>query len=237
MQHYFVSRINDKFVLNDEQTHQIKVVMRNRIGDELVFINEGYFYHVKISSLNPIEVEVISFEKADTELNVDITLLYCLAKKDKIDFAIQKATELGAKRVILVNSSRSILKIHKDEVEKKLLRYNKIAQEAAEQCRRGYALKVENVIDFKDIKNYLSDLNLIAYENERSLTLNKEMLKDKKSISILIGCEGGFSFDEVQYANEISFQSLCLGKRILRSETAVVYALSLLSHYVENILC
>ncbi len=234
MQRYFVDKINNEFILTQEQIHQIINVMRNKIHEHLVFINNSYAYEVEIISLNPFKVKELNKLFLDTELSKDITLLYCLAKKDKIDFAVQKATELGVKKIVLVNSSRTILKIKKDEEEKKLLRLNKIAIEASEQCGRVLVPKVEKVIDYKDIKDFLSDINLIAYENERSLTIDKELLENKQSITILIGAEGGFSKEEVKYANELGYLSICLGKRILRSETAVCYALSLLSHYVEK---
>lgn len=233
MERYFVNQINDKLNLNKEQIHQIKDVMRNKIGDIITLINDGYFYEVKIVDFNPFSYEIIKKYIPNTELKLNITLLYCLSKGDKIEFAIQKASELGANKVVLVSSSRCVMKIKKQDEEKKLERYRKIALEASEQCGRAKILQVEGVIDFKDIDKYLSELNFIAYENERSLKLSKQLLENKKSVTILIGSEGGFSMDEVEYALSKSYLSLCLGNRILRSETAVLYALSLLSHYGE----
>lgn len=234
MQKYFVDYKDGDFILSDEQLFQIKTVMRAKKGSEFIFINNGIFYHVKLKSLIPFQVEIINEEVSDKELNIDITLLYCLAKKDKIETCIQKATELGVKKIVLVNSSRCVLKIKKEEEEKKLIRYRKIAQEASEQCGRSFVPIVEKIIDFKEIGNYISELNLIAYENEKKSFLNEDMLKNKKSVSVLIGAEGGFSLEEVAYANDLGYNAICLGKRILRSETAVIYTMSLLSHYAEK---
>lgn len=234
MQRYFVKMENGEFVINNEQLHQIITVMRNHVGDELIFVNSEESYVVKITHLSPFKVEIVEKSLVDTELSKDITLLYCLAKKDKIDFVIQKATELGAKKIVLVNSSRSIFKIKEEDESNKLSRYEKIAQEASEQCGRVVVPSIEGVIGFKDIKNYTSDINFIAYEKEKSFTLNEKLLENVNSISILIGSEGGFSADEVDYAAKYNYKSLSLGKRILRTETAAVYALSILSHYVEK---
>ncbi len=234
MQRYFVEMKNNEFILTNEQLHQIKVVMRNHVGDELIFVNNKVSYKVKITCLSPFQVEIEEKTNIDTELTKDIILLYCLAKKDKIDFVIQKATELGVKKIVLVNSSRSIFKIKKEDEEKKLARYEKIAQEASEQCGRVIVPSIEGVIDFKDIGNYASDISFIAYEKEKSFTLNEILLQNVNSISILIGSEGGFSLEEVNYASDVGYKSLSLGKRILRTETAAIYALSILSHYVEK---
>ncbi len=234
MQRYFVEMKNNEFVLTNEQLHQIKNVMRNRVGDELVFIQNQDSYKVQITCLSPFQVDIEEKMSIDTELKKDIVLLYCLAKKDKIDFVIQKATELGVKKIVLVNSSRSIFKIKKEDEGKKISRYEKIALEASEQCGRAVVPSIEGVIDFKDIGNYTSDISFIAYEKETSLTLNETLLQKVNSISILIGSEGGFSLEEVNYASDVGYKSLSLGKRILRTETAAIYALSILSHYVEE---
>ena len=234
MERYFVRNENGNLILKDEQVHQIVKVMRNKIGDQITLIHDGYFSLCKITSLNPFQFEIINTEESKTELNRDITLLYCLPKGDKLEFAIQKATELGVKRMVLVNSSRTIMKIKKEDEKKKLERYSRIALEASEQCGRGYVPEIVGVIPFSKISEYKSSLSLIAYENERSMSISSDLLKNHDSVSIVIGAEGGFSLEEVDYANKNGYISTCLGNRILRSETAVVYALSLLSHYSEE---
>ena len=234
MERYFVEFKNNEFLFNEEQIHQIQKVMRHKVNDEITLINDGYFYLCKISSIIPLKVDVISKEKANTELNREITLLYCLPKGDKLEFAIQKATELGASKIVLVNSSRTIMKIKKEDETRKFARFNKIALEASEQCSRAKVPSIEGVIPFSQIGKYKSSLNLIAYENERGEGITFDLLKDHSSISIIVGAEGGFSLEEVNFATSEGYKSICLGNRILRSETAVVYALSLLSHYSED---
>lgn len=237
MERYFVDIIDNEIILKQEQIYQICKVMRNKIGDQITLVNDGYFFLCEITSINPFLFKVIKSSKADTELNRDIILLYCLPKGDKLEFAIQKATELGANKIVLVNSSRTIMKIKKEDEKRKLERYRKIALEASEQCERAVVPIIEGVISFQEIERYKSSLNLIAYENERKEYIDGHLLSGHDSVSILIGAEGGFSLQEVEKANKIGFKSICLGNRILRSETAVVYALSLLSYYSEDKLC
>lgn len=234
MERYFVDIINGEIVLKQDQIHQICKVMRNNIKDRLTFVNDGYFYLCEITSVNPFNFKIIEKTLAETELKRDITLLYCLPKGDKLEFAIQKATELGVKKIVLVNSSRTIMKIKKEDEKRKLKRFKKIALEASEQCSRAFIPEIVGVIPFKDIEKYKSSLSLIAYENERALSIDENLLQDHKDVSILIGAEGGFSLEEVNFASEKGYKPICLGKRILRSETAVCYALSLLAHYSEE---
>ncbi len=234
MERYFVDIINNSFVFTDEQIHQIQKVMRHKINDEVTLINDNNYYLCRITSILPLNVDIISKQKVDTELKRNITLLYCLPKGDKLDFAIQKATELGVKKIVLVSSSRTIMKIKKEDEKRKFERFNKIALEAAEQCSRTYIPKIEGVIPFSRINEYLSSLNLIAYENEKGDIITKELLENHNSISIIVGSEGGFSTNEVELANSYGFKSVSLGKRILRSETAVCYSLTLLSYFSED---
>ncbi len=234
MQKYFIDKKQDQWILTKEQEHQILHVMRAAKKDQFLFIYDGAFYQVEIDCLSPLHFKTIEKKEAKTELPVDITLLYCLPKGNKLDFVLQKATELGVKNIVLVESSRVITKIKKEDLPHKLERYRKIIMEAAEQCGRAYLPKIDALISFEKIDHYLSDLNFIAYEQETENFLSKKLLKNALSYSILIGPEGGFSSEEVLLAKQKGFQSVSLGKRILRSETAVLYSLSLLSNFAEE---
>ncbi len=236
MQRYFIDSNKKDIVLNDEQIHHISKVMRMKQNDqiEIIFQEKGYIY--KIDSLNPFAISYIEDIKNNSELNVDITLLYCLPKGDKLDLVIQKATEIGAKEIILVQSSRCVSKYTEEDFKRKKTRFNKIALEASEQSHRFMVPKIEKMINFKDLNKLNFDYGYIAYENEDKATFNDDLKNINKgqSIGILIGCEGGFSPEEVKYANECNFKSVSLGKRILRSETACIYALSVLCYNLED---
>ena len=232
MQHYF-AHIDNGFVhLSESDAHHVLHVMRMRVGDTLVAISEGKEYLADIKSLSPLTIQVMEELDTNNELNSDITLLYCLSKGDKIEFVIQKATELGAKRIALISSKYCVTKIDNQSFQKKLPRYLAIAKEASEQCHRQIIPEILGVFDINKIpESLLSDVNLVAYEkcdDSPSLEIKN------KSVSILIGSEGGLDPKEVDTLLKRGFKTVSLGKRILRTETAAIYALSVIGYYLEK---
>lgn len=237
MQRYFVNDIiNDEVVFEKDQIHHIVNVMRMRVNDRITVVNNGEAYLATLISTNPLKVEVIENLNEDHELKNHITLLYCIPKGEKLDLVVQKATELGVGEIILVQSERCIAKITKENKEKKLLRFNKIALEASEQSKRTKVPTIDKVIDYKDISKFKFDHSFIAYEDEGEISFKEkiEKIKEGETIGIIIGSEGGFSKKEVEYAVSNGYDSISLGKRILRSETAVFYALTSFSLILER---
>ena len=237
MQRYFTSFKDEKNITisNDDIFHIVKV-MRMKINDQFEINNDGDIYLAQINSLAPFSFKIIKKIDENHELKTKITLLYCLPKGDKIDLVLQKATELGVNQIVLVNSSRCIAKINNENKKKKLARFNKIIKEATEQCKRNNLPALKDVIKFNEISNYQSDLNLIAYENSKMSNQElKDLLRNFKgnTVTILIGAEGGFSKEEVEYALKNNFISISLGNRILRSETSVFNLLSILGYELE----
>lgn len=237
MQRYFTSFKDEKNITisNDDIFHIVKV-MRMKINDQFEINNDGDIYLAQISSLAPFSFKILKKIDENHELKTKITLLYCLPKGDKIGLVLQKATELGVNQIVLVNSSRCIAKINDENKEKKLARFNKIIKEATEQCKRNNLPALKDVIKFDEISNYQSDLNLIAYENSKMSNQElKDLLRNFKgnTVTILIGAEGGFSKEEVEYALKNNFISISLGNRILRSETSVFNLLSILGYELE----
>lgn len=237
MQRYFTSFKDEKniTILNDDIFHIVKV-MRMKINDQFEINNDGDIYLAQINSLAPFSFKILKKIDENHELKTKITLLYCLPKGDKIDLVLQKATELGVNQIVLVNSSRCIAKINDENKKKKLARFNKIIKEATEQCKRNNLPALKDVIKFNEISNYQSDLNLIAYENSNMSNQElKDLLRNFKgnTVTILIGAEGGFSKEEVEYALKNNFISISLGNRILRSETSVFNLLSILGYELE----
>lgn len=237
MQRYFTSFKDEKNITisNDDIFHIVKV-MRMKINDQFEINNDGDIYLAQINTLAPFSFKILKKIDENHELKTKITLLYCLPKGDKIDLVLQKATELGVNQIVLVNSSRCIAKINDENKEKKLARFNKIIKEATEQCKRNNLPALKDVIKFNEISNYQSDLNLIAYENSKMSNQElKDLLRNFKgnTVTILIGAEGGFSKEEVEYALKNNFISISLGNRILRSETSVFNLLSILGYELE----
>jgi len=149
-----------------------------------------------------------------------------------MDFVVQKATELGVKTIVPVVSKRVVIDISEHE-EKKLDRWRKIAQEAQKQCLRPKPPLIEMPIRISEIKEkYLDKLDIlfIPYEKE-SETSRWSLSSNYNNIGILIGPEGGFEEEEVEELKTFkNVQVISLGKRILRSETASIAALSILMH-------
>lgn len=237
MQRYFTSFKDEKNITisNDDIFHIVKV-MRMKINDQFEINNDGDIYLAQINSLAPFSFKILKKIDENHELKTKITLLYCLPKGDKIDLVLQKASELGVNQIVLVNSSRCIAKINDENKKKKLARFNKIIKEATEQCKRNNLPALKDVIKFNEISNYQSDLNLIAYENSKMSNQElKDILRNFKgnTVTILIGAEGGFSKEEVEYALKNNFISISLGNRILRSETSVFNLLSILGYELE----
>ncbi len=237
MQRYFASY--DKFkniVICDDDIFHITKVMRMRPGDQFEINLDGDIKLAEFVSSSPFSYKIIKEFNENHEIEGYIRLLYCLPKGEKTDLVIQKAVELGANEVVLINSERSIAKITKENKDKKILRFNKIIKEASEQSKRTNLMKLNDVISFKEISNYPGDINLIAYENTNNTVKNlSDILKDAKgkTVNVIIGAEGGISKSELQIALDNNYQEISLGKRILRSETACFYILSLLSFYMD----
>lgn len=236
MQRYFAYKVSENIILNKDDIFHIEKVMRSKVGEEFQIVCENKVYLAKITSFKPFSFNIVKEIEESPELNGYIRLLYCLPKGEKLDFVIQKAVELGASEVVLVNSSRCVRRFNKSDYKNKIERFNKIIKEASEQSKRNKLMKFTDIIEYKDINKYFAEKSFIAYEN------SKEPLKslyddfkniNGKTINILVGSEGGFSKEEVEYAEANNFKSISLGKRILRSETSCLYLLSLISFFME----
>ncbi|MCD8029250.1 MAG: RNA methyltransferase [Erysipelotrichaceae bacterium] len=171
------------------------------------------------------------------ELDVDITLIYSLPKNDKFEWVIQKSTELGVNRIVPLLSKRSIIKTDAKTFSKKYERYYKILKEASEQSYRNHIPELTSLIHLCDISHYLSDINLVAYEEEAKQgehhSFYQAIHSEYQSITIIVGPEGGFEESEVEIMKQMGITSCSLGKRILRSETAPLYMLSVIGYSRE----
>ena len=232
MQRYFAHIVDHNVELSSDDLHHLTHVMRMRVGDFFEVVDEQNLYVCEIKSLNPLQVNIDRKEE-DVELNSHITLFFALAKGDKIDLVIQKATELGVHRIVLFKSRRCVVNFDHKDINKKIERYQKIAKEASEQCHRLVIPEIKGVIDIKEIPQYKEEVNLLAYEKRAGHTADFN-LKNPKGVSIVIGSEGGFDEEEVEFLINQGFEIISLGKRILRCETAAIYALSVLGHQLEK---
>ena len=236
MQRYFASVSDTNIILSKDDSFHLTKVMRAKLGEEILAIDNKELYLGEVVSLNPLVIKNKGvYEEASRELEKEVTLFFALAKGDKIDFVIQKATELGASRIILIKTERSIVKISKEDFARKLTRYTSIAKEASEQCERRYIPEILYVDNLKAIPtNLLSEVNYVAYEEDAFNKVNFLDIEGKKSVSLLIGPEGGLSKEEIIELELQGFIRVSLGKRILRTETAAVVGLAMINMEIEK---
>ena len=237
MQRYFASlKDHEHIQLTPDDEHHLLHVMRMKKGDEIEVVANSLLYLCKIEATNPLNIYIVNEIKSDVELASDITLLFALTKGDKTDLVLQKATELGVKNIALIQSERTVVRYENKDVEKKCQRFQKIMKEASEQSHRLVVPSLLGIFNLKNLpKEVYSDLNYVAYEKDAEAT--SEMFKGftkGKSITVLVGPEGGFSEEEINALVKQGFIRTSLGKRILRAETAAIYALSVLGYLLER---
>lgn len=223
MQQYFVDRklkVGDNILLREDIIYHLTKVLRNTNKTFRLADTEGSIFLCNL--INNKEAIVNELLDENNELDCDITVILALYKSDKFELTIQKLTELGVKIIIPYNAVRSVVK--ETKADKKLERYKKIAMEAAEQSHRNFVPEILSAINLEDIEKYKSDLNFVAYEKED----NSELTLKAKSITYIIGPEGGFTEKEISKLIELGFTSISLGKRILRAETAAIYLTSII---------
>lgn len=218
---------SDNIVLEGEKSHYLNNVMRCQKNDILRCFNaDDGEYECRIEEISKNKTVIKSLKKCRDAADKpsDVWLLFSPLKKDKTDFVIEKAVELGVAKIVPVITSRTNASHIRTE------RYTAQAIESAEQCGRLSIPEISNPIDLKKCLNSWNTNRLLYFADERQCGEKAvdEFVKNKKCPSaVLIGPEGGFSDDEAGFINEFSFtRNIKLGPRILRAETAAIAALA-----------
>ena len=220
MQQYFVDEelfLNKTISLNEDIVFHLTKVLRNTEKQiRLVDPNGNVFLATYVNNLATI------IEKLDEQniLNTKVTAIISLIKQDKFEIILQKLTELGVDTIIPLISAYSQNIVFSDN---KIKRFNKIMKEASEQSHRNYIPKLLKPIKFKDIVNYKSKLNIVAYEKQN---IDGKLSLKSDSITFIIGPEGGFKNEEIVYLKDNDYISISLGRTILRAETAAICLMS-----------
>lgn len=238
MQRYFGRIVDKHVILEEDDIFHITKVMRCKIGDKIEVVSDGRLYEAEIKGIKPVVIDVVGLIKEDHELPNQIILICALLKGDKLDYVIQKATELGVSEIVFALTHRTIVKVRKLDKDFKFERYRRIAKEASEQSKRLRIPTINRIVTLDRIKEVKADIKLVAYENVSGTTKSflegiKSLEKGKK-LAILIGPEGGFENDEIAFLEDLGYKCVSLGKRILRAETASIYALSVIGSYLER---
>ena len=209
--------------ITGEDVEHLSRVYRAKVGYELTVCDGcGTDYSCRITDIEKsrITAEILSSCASETEPKVKVTLFQGLPKQGKMETVIQKTTELGITRIVPTITQRSVVKLPYGDT-KKQQRWQKVAIEAAKQSGRGVIPEVTPVMSFEKAVDIASKMQvkIIPYEEEIETTLHSVLNSDIKEIGIIVGSEGGFEREEVEYAKKHGVISVTLGKRILRTET------------------
>ena len=237
MYHFFVPDAGDGPVITitGADANHIKNVLRMKPGEKIVVSNgSDRDFYCRIAEVLPGEVraEVLPEEVEESELPAELILFQGLPKGDKLEFIIQKAVELGAARVVPVAMKRSVVKLDEKKQKAKLPRWNAISESAAKQCGRSRIPEVTAVLNWTEALDEAKtlDLVLVPYENARGMAATREALSRLEPgmrAGIFIGPEGGFEASEIEGLTAGGALAVSLGRRILRTETAGLAALTL----------
>ncbi len=244
MPRFFVSESaisENKVIIEGEDAHHISYSLRMAVGDAITVCDgKGKEYSCSLSRLDgkTVEAEIVSETDGQGESPVCIRLFQAYPKGDKLETVIQKSVELGASEIIPFESERCIKRPKGDKIEKQRERMQRIADEAAKQCGRATLPTVKALVSFADMIALAreSELAIFCYENCRALSIRGLLEKSGagvRSISVIIGSEGGFSEREAAEIEAAGIHPVTLGHRILRCETAPTFALSTLAYFYE----
>lgn len=234
-------RENDVVIKGSDVNH-IRNVLRMTPGEEVtVSDGHGMDYFCKIEKIEKDEIVlgIVDNWHSFVELPSKIYLFQGLPKADKMEWIIQKAVELGVYEVVPVVTKRTVVKLDPKKEEKKLLRWQNIAESAAKQAGRALIPVVAECMTFDKALRMCNGLDaaLIPYEKAKGMQHARDQIRSihgAHSVGIFIGPEGGFEESEIEAAKAAGAVPITLGRRILRTETAGLTMLSILMFELEE---
>ena len=220
---------DEYYTLTGEDAAHISRSLRMRVGESLTLCTpDGRRHECEIASVDPdgVRVRVISSTVSEQEPSVKVSLYVALMKGDKLDDVIQKAVELGVYEITPFISARCVSRPDDRGLSKKLVRWQRIADNAAMQSRRGIIPRVNPCIDIADIPEAVGavDKAIVCYECGGE-PLSSLIPRDTGSAAIITGAEGGFEESEIEALRSAGVAVATLGRRILRAQTAPIAAL------------
>ena len=231
-----------EIVITGADVNHIRNVLRMRTGEEVLIADgRGAEYRCKLTDLSENEVRAQILWKLDgnAELASAVTLFQGLPKSDKMDLIVQKCVELGVDRIVPVSTKRAVVKLDAKKEQTRLKRWNTISESAAKQSGRGVIPEVSGVMSFEKALEEAKKLEvlLIPYERAEHMAETRRVMgeiRPGQSVGIFIGPEGGFEESEVEEAVAAGAKAITLGKRILRTETAGLAVMAMLSYLLEE---
>ena len=233
MQNFFVydSQVQgENIYIEGTDVNHIVHVLRMKVGEEVSVhddVNRKYLCRIEKLLEERVVLSIVEQQESDTELSCPIYLFQGLPKGDKMEWIIQKCVELGVHAIVPVATKRAVVKLDEKKAQKKVNRWNAIAESAAKQSGRGIVPEVLPVMKWKEALEYARQLDVKMIPYEKAAGINA-------TVGIFIGPEGGFEEAEVEAAKAMGAVPVTLGKRILRTETAGMTILSILMYHLER---
>ena len=234
---------DNQIIIIGEDVKHIKNVLRKQIEDNLEICNQqtGTTYKCEIKEMQEDKILTNIIEKINNEESkIKVDIYQGLPKADKMELIIQKSIELGANAIIPVEMKRCVVKLDSKSENKKIERWQKIAESAAKQSGRNFVPEIRNIIKIEEIAKLTNiyDSIIVCYENEKENYIKNELLKLKNkediNIAVVIGPEGGLEEKDVEYLKQNGASVVTLGNRILRTETVALNLLSIIMYELEN---
>ena len=227
MRRFFGRKENGQILIEGEELNHLKNVLRLGVGAEiLVSLGDENDYACQIESISSRGKKICAGNPKK-----NIVLFQAVAKREKFEFIVQKATEIGISKVVPFISKNIVAKV----TENKMDRLKSIAINACKQCERTIPPEISEVKTFDEVLKSFKDFDVVLFANERAEKSDKKKdLTKMKNIAIIVGSEGGFDSKEKDKFTSAGATTVSLGKRILRCETAAVALMSLVSILSEN---
>ncbi len=233
MQRYFSNKkIDNHFILNEDDLYHIKTVMRMKDNDEIIVVYDKVAYLCCIENVKQnIEITIKNkLEKIDYK-TPNITLIIPILKEQKMDLILQKSTELGVSEIIPIITNRSIIRLKETDYDKKIIRWMRIVKEASEQSHRIDIPKISSIKKIDELYN-IEGKSFVCSTKEKikNIKIVMKNIQTCDKINLVIGPEGGLDNIEEKKLNEMGFESITLGNRILRVETVPIVLLSIINY-------
>lgn len=222
--------------------NHISHVLRMKPGEQF-YVTDGerqgkYLCALKSVSAEQVVCDIVQNITDTMELPCEIVLYQGLPKADKMELIIQKAVELGASRIVPVETKRSVVKLDAKKAQVKISRWQGIAEAAAKQSKRDVIPVIGELTTLKEALKEAADfeVSMMPYENAEGMAFTRKLLEGiqpGQRVAIFVGPEGGFDESEVEAALSMGTKPMTLGRRILRTETAGLAILSMLVYVLE----
>ena len=237
MRRFFVEgkyQVGDIVALKESDSKHFAKVLRGKVGEEIQIVAEEDVFLAEVTSVeNTVTAEIKELTAEYSEAPIDIYLLQGMAKGERMDLVIQKAVELGVKAIIPVACERCVVQLKGSKAVDKQKRWQKIAESAAKQCGRQRVTEIMPVSHLADAIKMLPENTkvIMPWEEAEDNTLKKVLTTNEpQNVAVIIGPEGGLTESEVALAKLAGAEVVTLGKRILRTETAAIVAVTIVMY-------